>query len=143
MDEALKKQLPCEAIGEPEFSPAAFEFVQRGLAYTVTHVHPNYQSLDQDSRHVSGQQLAIGLKTYAIKCYGYLAQAVLAHWGVHTTRDFGRIVYAMIDLGIMHKTPADSLDDFNDVFDFTDVFSPPPRPEIPSQVVFRLPSERQ
>jgi uncharacterized repeat protein (TIGR04138 family) len=138
MDKAVKKQSPPKAVAEQEFPPAAFEFVQRGLAYTVTHVHPDYQTLDQDSRHVTGQQLALGLKAYAIKCYGHLAKAVLAHWGVHTTRDFGRVVYAMIDQGIMHKTPTDSLDDFNDVFDFDSAFSPPKRPRPPAQVVFDL-----
>ncbi len=138
MDETVKKQLTQKPAADAEFPPSAFEFVQRGLAYTVTHVHPNYQTLDQDSRHVSGQQLSHGLKAYAIKCYGYLARAVLAHWGVNTTRDFGRIVYAMIDQGIMHKTPADSLDDFNDVFDFDEAFAPSRRPKPPTQVVFQL-----
>lgn len=138
MDKAVKKQLPCEATAEPEFPPAAFEFVQRGLAYTVMRTHPNYESLDQDSRHVSGQQLALGLKAYAIKRYGHLAPAVLAHWGVHCTRDFGRIVYAMIELGILHKTPTDSIDDFNDVFDFQQAFMPPERPKSPQTAVFKL-----
>ena len=141
MDETVKKQLPCETTAEPEFPPAAFEFVQRGLAYTVMNVHPNYESLDQDSRHVSGQQLAHGLKAYAIKRYGHLAPAVLAHWGVHCTRDFGRIVYAMIAHGVLHKTPTDSLDDFNDVFDFETAFRPPERPKPKPLAVFKLQGE--
>ncbi len=138
MDEAVKKTSPRKAPTEPEFPPAALEFVQHGLAFTVGRIHPNYESLTEDNRHVSGQQLSLGLKAFAIKRYGHMAPAVLAHWGVRGTRDFGRIVYAMIEQGIMHKTPTDSLDDFNDVFDFKQAFAAPNRPTPPPQVIFDL-----
>ena len=47
-----------------------------------------------------------------------MALAVLHHWNVRRTSDFGRIVFAMIDYGLMRKNDRDSIEDFQDVFDF-------------------------
>ncbi len=54
--------------------------------------------------------------------YGYMAKSVLASWGVHTTRDFGNIVFNMIEIGHMKKTEQDRIEDFDDVFDFDAAF---------------------
>ena len=77
---------------------------------------------DADSRHITGQQLCIGLREYAIQRYGMLAPVVLRHWNVLRTEDFGRIVYRLIDVGLMSRTPDDSLSDFIGVYEFDEVF---------------------
>ena len=41
---------------------------------------------------------------------------------INTTLDFGRIVFAMINSGLMQKTADDNLDDFRDVYDFKSAF---------------------
>ena len=43
---------------------------------------------------------------------------VLESWRVKTTRDFGEIVYLLIRNNWMKAQPTDSIDDFNDVYDF-------------------------
>ena len=52
---------------------------------------------------------------------GYLAKHVLNHWGVRSTGDFGEIVFNLIEIGQMRKTPDDRREDFDDVFDFVSV----------------------
>lgn len=79
--------------------------------------------MQSDSRHVSGQQLCLGLRDYAIKRYGMMAPAVLRAWNIRATDDFGRIVFAMIDHRLMSKTAEDSLDDFRSVYDFDEAFA--------------------
>jgi uncharacterized repeat protein (TIGR04138 family) len=69
-------------------------------------------------RHVTGQQLCEAIRRYALQQYGALAKNVLNHWGVHSTGDFGEIVFNLIDLGSMKKTDSDRREDFDDVFDF-------------------------
>lgn len=101
----------------------AFTFVREGLAYTAERVHAERQSVSGDDRHISGQQLCLGLRDFAIQQYGLLAPVVLNHWHVHRTDDFGRIVFAMISEGMMSKTADDSLDDFRAVYDFDEAFS--------------------
>jgi uncharacterized repeat protein (TIGR04138 family) len=79
--------------------------------------------MQSDSRHVTGQQLCVGLRDFAIRRYGMMAPAVLRAWNLRSTDDFGRIVFAMIDHGLMSKTAEDSLEDFRSVFDFDEAFS--------------------
>jgi uncharacterized repeat protein (TIGR04138 family) len=51
-----------------------------------------------------------------------LASAVLTHWGIHTTEDFGQIVFMLIDVGLLARQPNDRLEDFERVYEFADVF---------------------
>jgi uncharacterized repeat protein (TIGR04138 family) len=77
---------------------------------------------DQPERHVTGQQLCEAMRRYAHLQYGYLAKQVLNHWGVRSTSDFGEIVFNLIEIGQMRKTPDDRREDFDDVFDFDEAF---------------------
>lgn len=105
----------------------AFQFVRDGLAHTVRMTHgeaalrPPADPTDE-SRHVSGQQLCMGMRDLAIERYGLLAQTVLARWGIRRTEDFGIIVYAMIDRKELKSSPQDSYADFQGVFDFDEAF---------------------
>ncbi|MGI9014483.1 MAG: Minf_1886 family protein [Phycisphaerales bacterium] len=101
----------------------AFHFVREGLNHTVIRAHEDAMSVSEIERHVNGRELCLGLAEFAIDQYGMMAPAVLHHWQIHRTDDFGRIVFAMIDFGVMSKTPEDSLEDFRAVYDFREVFS--------------------
>lgn len=117
------QQLASEAGG---FSPQVFEFIREGLEHTVRMIHgPGATTGDPDdeSRHVSGADLCLGLKDLAIERYGPLARTVLEHWNVYATEDFGRLVFALIDAGILRKTEEDNYDDFVGVYDFEEAFS--------------------
>jgi len=111
----------------------AFMFVQRGLDFTVKRIHgeepqpPAYEEDDDipHSRHISGQQLCLGLRDFAKREYGLLARGVLDRWNIHHSEDFGRIVFAMVNGGLMHKTQEDTIDDFINVFRFEEAFSKP------------------
>ena len=108
-----------------KYPPEAFLFVQGGLDYTVCQLHGKAanQGLGEN-RHVGGQQLCLGLRDFAIKQYGLLAKTVLKRWNIACCEDFGHIVFAMVDTGLMHKTEQDSIDDFKGVYDFSEAFNP-------------------
>ena len=74
--------------------------------------------------HLTGQQLCEAIRVYAVEQYGYLAQTVLNNWGIHTTSDFGEIVYNWIRIGEMRKSKHDRREDFNDQYNFDDAFQP-------------------
>lgn len=101
----------------------AFQFVREGLAFTARQVHGQPSDPYEEDRHISPRQLCLGLRDYAIEKYGLLALTVFEHWHIHRTEDFGRIVFAMVDGGLMSKTDDDTIDDFHRVFDFRDVFT--------------------
>ncbi|MCG2712496.1 MAG: hypothetical protein L6416_09275 [Candidatus Omnitrophica bacterium] len=92
----------------------AYSFVLAALNITMA-------ALNRDG-HVSGQELAHGIKDFAIREYGRMARAVFEHWGVKTTEDFGHIVFNMVESGVLGKTESDSIDDFKEVFDFKKEF---------------------
>jgi len=109
------------------FPRQAFQFVRDGLAHAVELAHgdPDQRndSIDE-TRHVSGQELCLGLREYALERYGCMAGTVLDHWGLHATDDFGRIVFAMVEAGLMNKTDDDRLEDFHCVYSFAEAFAP-------------------
>lgn len=112
------------------YAPEAYRFISDGLAHTVSSVHGEEsvrqaESVDDDSLHVSGRQLCMGLRDYALQRYGLLARTVLRKWGIHATADFGRIVFALVESGLMRKTDDDELDDFQGVYDFDEEFVEP------------------
>jgi uncharacterized repeat protein (TIGR04138 family) len=121
------KQLADRAGG---FSPEAIEFIREGLGHTVKMVHGDEIAstipttpAEEESRHITGQQLCMGLRDFAIKRYGLLARTVLARWNINRTEDFGRLVFAMIDGELMRKNEGDTAADFENVFDFDEAFS--------------------
>lgn len=76
----------------------------------------------QAERHLTGQQLCEAIRQYALEQYGLMAETVLKAWGVTSTSDFGEIVFNLIRIGQMRKTPDDKREDFDDVYDFKKQF---------------------
>ena len=72
--------------------------------------------------HLTGQQLCEAIRLYALEQFGLMTRVVLASWGIHSTSDFGEIVYNLIDIGMMKKSDTDRREDFEDVFDFEEAF---------------------
>ncbi len=73
-------------------------------------------------RHVTGQELCSGIKELALSRYGPMAKTVLEHWGIKKTIDFGNIVFNMVNEKVLSKTEEDNIEDFQNVYDFDDVF---------------------
>ena len=108
-----------------KYALSAFLFVQRGLDHTVRGIHGELDDTKPPrSRHVSGQELCEGLRDFAIQEYGLLARTVLRRWNITSCEDFGHIVFAMVDSGLMQKTENDTIHDFVGIFDFAEAFSP-------------------
>jgi len=74
-------------------------------------------------RHLSGAELAWACRDFALEQFGLLAPTVLAHWGIRGTEDFGRIVFLLIDVGLLARQPSDKIEDFDRVYDFAEVFT--------------------
>jgi uncharacterized repeat protein (TIGR04138 family) len=112
------------------FPEDAFQFVREGLQHTAKAVHGEATAASSaerpdERRHVSGQQLCLGLRDLAAERYGLLAKIVLNRWGIRKTDDFGTIVYLLIDRGELRQGERDRLSDFVQVFDFDEAFAVP------------------
>lgn len=102
-------------VKDKRYKPDSYEFVMQALHFT--------QNMLKKQTHVTGRELLEGIRDFAIEQYGPMAKAVLKHWGITKTGDFGNVVFNMVNEKMLSKTEKDSIDDFRDVYDFDAVFS--------------------
>lgn len=75
-----------------------------------------------ERRHVTGAELTLACRDFALEQYGLMAATVLEHWGITGTADFGRIVYALVEIGLLVTQPGDRVEDFHGVYAFEQAF---------------------
>src|SRR5881397_1441726 len=97
-----------------KFNERAYVFVLAALEFAQTRLPAR--------RHLSGAELAWACRDFALEQFGLLAPTVLAHWDIRSTEDLGRIVFQLIDVGLLARQPTDKLEDFERVYDFAEVF---------------------
>jgi uncharacterized repeat protein (TIGR04138 family) len=100
---------------EPRYPERAYLFVLAGIEYIQTQLPAR--------RHVTGPELAWACRDLAVKQFGLLAPSVLDYWRITSTEDFGRIVFTLVDVGLLMTQPEDRLEDFANVYEFADAFS--------------------
>lgn len=98
----------------PRFHESAYLFVLEALHFVI-------QALPEP-RHISGRELAEGVRDLAIERFGPMARTVLEHWGIRATADVGDIVFALVEHGILIRQDEDDIEDFAGVFDFDEAF---------------------
>ena len=118
LDEMLEKIVERDL----RFQRDAYHFLREALDFTQKLISKENRGT---VRHVSGQELLDGLRQYALQQYGPMTATVLEEWGVRNCRDFGDIVFNMVESGLLAKTETDTRDDFQDGYDFTDAFRKP------------------
>lgn len=116
----MKKNIEQIAKEDGRYDPSALKFVYDGLGYTIQSLKKSGKQ--SDSNHISGAELANGIAQLAVKRWGRMAKTVLNHWGVTTTRDMGDIVYLMITNEWMTAQETDTVEDFNNIYDFEELF---------------------
>ena len=121
-DEALEAIL----AKDKRFAREAYLFVREALDFTQKLILKENRG---QIRHVSGQELLDGIRQYALQQFGPMVVTVFEEWGVKSCRDFGEIVFNMVEASLLAKTEKDSRDDFQNGYDFTDAFRKPFWPE--------------
>jgi len=116
---------------DPRFDRKAYEFVRLGLDHTVKEIRKKEATRVEKSRHVTGGELLHGLRAYALDQFGPMAKTILDSWGVRRCRDFGDIVFNLIEYKVLSKTDSDRLEDFDGLYDFEEAFVAPFQPAKP------------
>ena len=99
----------------------AYLFVYDALQYTVEKLGKT--ALPNEKKHISGRDLLSGISEYRAEQFGPLTCSVFSHWGINCTRDFGEIVFILVEANLMSKTDEDHIEDFVDVYDFAEEFN--------------------
>lgn len=107
------------------FDAKAYRFVREGLDFTLK-LHK--RAAGAAPRHVSGGELLEGLRQYTLKEFGPMGKMVLNEWGVNDCADFGRIVFNLVQKGVLGKSDNDRIEDFSEVFTFEEAFVKPFQP---------------
>jgi uncharacterized repeat protein (TIGR04138 family) len=116
---------------DPRYDRKAYKFVSLGLEHTVKDLRKRDAGRTDRSRHVTGRELLEGLREFALEQYGPMAKTVLNCWGVERCRDFGAIVFNLIDYNVFSKTESDRPEDFEALYDFEAAFVKPFQPISP------------
>lgn len=118
---------------DPRYPLDAYAFVQDGLCYAQEVMRLGEKRLTETREpsdvegervdaHLTGQELCLAIQKLAIEQYGRMARLVLDRMGIRSTSDIGEIVYNMIRIGEMRKSKSDRREDFDDVYDFEQIF---------------------
>ena len=121
-DEALDKILAAN----PRYARDAYHFLRESLDFTQKLISKENKG---KVRHVTGQELLEGIRQHALQQFGPMTVTVFAEWGVCNCKDFGEMVFNMVESSLLAKTEKDSRDDFQAGYDFTDAFEKPFWPE--------------
>jgi uncharacterized repeat protein (TIGR04138 family) len=97
-----------------QYHERAYLFVLAGIEFL--------QSRLELRRHVTAPELAWSCRDLARQQFGLMAPTVLAHWGITRTNDIGRIVFTLVEVGMLVTQPGDQESDFDDVYQFAEVF---------------------
>lgn len=117
------------AIQDGRYSPEAFRFLFESLDHAVRLAGKD--AAEGTQRHVTGQEVLDGMKACAREAFGPLAAHVWRSWGVREAMDWGRIVFLLVDHGMLKRQEDDSIEDFRSDMDFDAEFVDGYRPTLP------------
>src|ERR1700722_372187 len=127
IEEAVEQILAKDA----RYHRDAYLFLRDALDHTRKMLEREQKSEKPQKRgaatqkHVTGQELLAGIRELALETFGPMAMTVFEEWGVHTCRDFGELVFIMVENRLLKKTDKDTRADFENGYDFYEAFRKP------------------
>jgi len=113
---------------DKRFDGGAYFLLKEALDFTLKRTR---EENNGQERHVSGEELLLGFRDFALQEFGPMAATLLDEWGVKNCSDVGDIVFNLIEEGMFGRQDSDSKEDFADVYDFDKTFRVPFLPADP------------
>lgn len=113
---------------DQRFERAAYRFVRDALDFTLKRLRPEDKE-EWIDKHVTGTELSIGIRDFALREFGPMVPTVFQEWGIKDCGDFGHIVFNLIAARVFGKTEQDQPEDFAGHYDFHETFVKPFLPE--------------
>jgi uncharacterized repeat protein (TIGR04138 family) len=104
---------------DSRYARDGYHFIREALDFTQKLISKENKG---KVRHVTPAELLDGIRQHALQQFGPMATTVLADWGIRSCRDFGEMVFTMIENGLLAKTERDSREAFHGGYDFTEAF---------------------
>ena len=107
---------------DSRFDPQAYLFLKDALDFTLKRAAEDNGG---QPRHVSGRELLLGFRDLALQEFGPMAHTLMGEWGLDGTRNVGEMVFHLIEEQMFGKQDSDTLEDFEDIYDFEEAFATP------------------
>ncbi|MBK1835430.1 Minf_1886 family protein [Roseibacillus ishigakijimensis] len=104
---------------DSRFDPDAYYFLKEALDFTVKR---SKEGDENANRHVTGPELLVGFRDFALDQFGPMAATLLREWGVRRCQHVGDMVFNLINEQVFGKQDSDSPEDFSDLFTFEEAF---------------------
>lgn len=111
---------------DKRFDPHAYLFLKDTLDFTLKRAA---ESNDGNARHVSGQELLLGFRDLALQEFGPMSGTLMSEWGLTCSKNIGEMVFQLIEEQMFGRQDSDTIEDFEDVFDFEEAFITPFLPQ--------------
>ena len=115
-DEPIDAEAALRGILErdPRYAASAYQFAMESVGFTISEV---LRLAPDKPRHLTGRELAEGMRQLALAHFGFLALDVWRGWGIAATIDLGNIVFNLVGAELLNARPEDSVEDFRDIYD--------------------------
>lgn len=120
MQQSFEKAVEILVERYPQYAEEAYEFMRAGLDAAADKF-----CKEDKSPHLSARELYLGACAYALDEYGPMAAKVLEFWGLKSSRDFGNVVYNLIEVGVFGKQKGDTQEEFETLPDLQSILSSP------------------
>jgi uncharacterized repeat protein (TIGR04138 family) len=97
------------------FDPHAYFFLKDALDFTLKRIS---ESNGGQARHVTGPELLVGYRDYALEQFGPMAATLMDEWSIRKCQDVGDMVFNLIEEQVFGKQESDKKEDFSEAFDF-------------------------
>lgn len=122
-DTSLQRILELLSQKEPRYHPEAYQLVWKAMDLLAR------KWATEGRRDFRAHEVMEAFKEVTLQEFGPLSLLVLEEWGVKSTRDIGNLVFNMVELGLLGKSPEDRIEDFDHGFDFQEAFKKPFLPD--------------
>jgi uncharacterized repeat protein (TIGR04138 family) len=107
MAQRLRESIELLVREDGRYSTDAYLLVFEGLESALAHLEAR--------RHVSPAELVTGVFEAAIDQYGFLAGAVLEHWGITEGASVGDLVFNLVDRHLLVAREHDTRTEFAEI----------------------------
>lgn len=129
---AVEDPLRRLALTDGRYAPEAFRFLLDGLEEAIEAT--GRAEKEGTDRHVTGREVLEGLVVRGRSSFGPLTPRVWRSWGVRATIDWGRIVFLMVEGGMLNRRESDTIEDFESDLDFEEAFVASYEPRLPDSL---------
>ncbi len=103
-DESLEQRIHELAERPGAYPEDAYGFVHQVVLETVMR--------QNNARHVTALEVLEQFKVAVARDFGEWGDAVLGEWGVNTPEAVGKIVFSLVEAGLLSTQESDSVQDF-------------------------------